>query len=110
MTAKLQTLNVPLFVASDAHSPSVNPHLSRFMRTFPCSFFLEDFPDHTRPLGALRSETDGVPLGRFLMPFLDAMVVGQAWQVVGTEQSTFSAFVTDVLWRRYHGFEIVQRG
>ena len=53
---------------------------------------------------------DGVPLGRFLMPFLDAMVVGQAWQVVGTEQSTFSAFVTDVLWRRYHGFEIVQRG
>ncbi|KAI0746086.1 hypothetical protein C8Q76DRAFT_706100 [Earliella scabrosa] len=110
MTAKLQTLNAPLFVATDAHNPSVNPLLWRFTRTFPCSFFLEDFPEHTRSLGTLRSKTDGVPLGRFLMPFLDAMVVGQAWQVVGTEQSTFSAFVTDVLWRRYHGFEIVQRG
>ncbi|KAI0692733.1 hypothetical protein C8T65DRAFT_816409 [Cerioporus squamosus] len=106
----LQKLNAPLFIATDAHNPSLSPLLWRFIRTFPCSFFLEDFPEHTRALKGLRSETDGVPLGRFLMPFVDAMVVGQAWQVVGTEQSTFSAFVTDVLWRTYHGFEIVQRG
>ncbi|RPD53054.1 hypothetical protein L227DRAFT_581719 [Lentinus tigrinus ALCF2SS1-6] len=106
----LQQLNIPLFIATDAHNPSANPVLWRFIRTFPCSFFLEDFKEHTRALGQLRSETDGVPLKRFLMPFLDAMVVGQAWQVVGTEQSTFSAFVADVLWRTYHGFEIVQRG
>ena len=106
----LQQLNAPLFIATDAHNPSLNPLLWRFIRTFPCTFFLEDFPEHTRILGTLRSETDGVPLGRFLMPFLDAMVVGQAWQVVGTEQSTFSAFVADVLWRTYHGFDVVQRG
>ncbi|KAI0369637.1 hypothetical protein BV20DRAFT_996450 [Pilatotrama ljubarskyi] len=106
----LTPLNTPLFISTDAPSPTFNPLLARFTRTFPCSFFLEDFPEQVAPLGALRSPADGVPLGRFLMPFLDAMVVGQAWQVVGTEQSTFSAFVTDVLWRRYHGFEIVQRG
>ncbi|RDX41784.1 hypothetical protein OH76DRAFT_1363898 [Lentinus brumalis] len=106
----LQKLNAPLFIATDARHPSLSPLLWRFIRTFPCSFFLDDFPEPTRSLGALRSEADGVPLGRFLMPFVDAMVVGQAWQVVGTEQSTFSTFVTDVLWRTYHGFEIVQRG
>lgn len=108
--SNLRILNVPLFIATDAHNPSVNSLLWRFTRTFPCSFFLEDFPEHTWSLTALRSESDGVPLGPFLMPFLDAMVVAQAWQVVGTEQSTFSAFVTDVLWRTHHGFEIVQRG
>jgi len=37
-------------------------------------------------------------------------VVGKAWEVVGTEGSTFSRFVQDVLWRTYHGWEIVQRG
>ncbi|KAI0744290.1 hypothetical protein C8Q80DRAFT_889485 [Daedaleopsis nitida] len=107
---KLHVLNVPLYIATDAHNPSLNPVLWRFIRTFPCAFFLEDFAEHTRPLRALLSETDGVPVGGLLMPFLDAMVVGQAWQVVGTEQSTFSTFVTDVLWRTYHGFAIVQRG
>ncbi|KAI0645975.1 hypothetical protein C8Q79DRAFT_967237 [Trametes meyenii] len=106
----LLPLNAPLYVATDAHSPASNPLLKRFTHTFPCAFFLTDFPGHTEPLRALKSPEDGVPLARFLMPFLDAMVAGQAWQVVGTEQSTFSTFVGDVLWRRYHGFEIVQRG
>ncbi|CDO72500.1 hypothetical protein BN946_scf184980.g41 [Trametes cinnabarina] len=107
---EMSMLNAPLFISTDARSPTFDPLLARFRRTFPCSFFLEDFPEQIAPLGKLRSPIDGVPLGGFLMPFLDAMVVGQAWQVVGTEQSTFSAFVSDVLWRTYHGFEIVQRG
>ncbi|KAI1795623.1 hypothetical protein LXA43DRAFT_938857 [Ganoderma leucocontextum] len=107
---RLKRLNAPLYISTDAISPSLNPLLWRFLRTFPCSFFLEDFVEQTRPLGVLRSQMDGVPLGSFLMPFVDAMVAGQAYQVVGTESSTFSAFVTDVLWRRYHGFKIVQRG
>ncbi|KAI0820043.1 hypothetical protein BC628DRAFT_1399238 [Trametes gibbosa] len=106
----LTSLNAPLFISTDARSPASNSLLTRFTRTFPCTFFLSDFPEEAAPLRALRSPVDGVPLGAFLMPFLDAMVVGQAWQVVGTEQSTFSAFVTDVLWRRYHEYEIVQRG
>ncbi|KAH9859122.1 hypothetical protein C2E23DRAFT_801496 [Lenzites betulinus] len=106
----LAALNAPLFISTDARSPASNPVLKRFTRTFPCTFFLSDFPEQAAPLRALRSPVDGVPLAAFFMPFLDAMVVGQAWQVVGTEQSTFSAFVTDILWRRYHGFKIVQRG
>ncbi|KAI9061754.1 hypothetical protein FKP32DRAFT_1575273 [Trametes sanguinea] len=109
-SSNLSLLNAPLFISTDARSPTYNPLLARFTRTFPCSFFLEDFPEQVAPLGKLHSPIDGVPLGSFLMPFLDAMVVGQAWQVVGTEQSTFSAFVSDVLWRTYQGFDIVQRG
>ena len=106
----LLSLNAPLYIATDARAPSLDALLWRFVRAFPCVFFLEDFAAHTRPLGKLWNEEDGVALGGFLMPFLDAMVAGQGWEVVGTEQSTFSAFVVDVLWRKYHGYEIVQRG
>ncbi|KAI0330978.1 hypothetical protein GY45DRAFT_1322894 [Cubamyces sp. BRFM 1775] len=107
---QLKRLNAPVFISTDAESTAFNPLLFRFTRSFPCSFFLEDFPHVVSSLGELKSPVDGVPLGPFLTPFLDAMVVGQAWQFVGTEHSTFSTFVADVLWRRYHGFEIVQRG
>ena len=106
----LLSLNAPLYIATDARAPSLDALLWRFVRAFPCAFFLEDFPVPTAALGGLRNEADGVALGEFIMPFLDAMVAGQAWEVVGMEQSTFSAFVVDVLWRKYHGYEIVQRG
>ncbi|CCM05510.1 uncharacterized protein FIBRA_07733 [Fibroporia radiculosa] len=106
----LQVLNTPLFVATDVGDPRADPLLSRFLRTFPCTFFLSDFPTATSVLDSLESEYDDAKLKPFLMPFLDAMIAARAWQVVGTEQSTFSAFVQDVLWRTYHGFEIVQRG
>lgn len=106
----LQQFNIPLFIATDSPFPHTNPLLLRLTRTFPCTYFLSDFPDETRTLVDLVNERDDVPLGQFLMPFLDAMVAGRAWGVVGTERSTFSAFVTDVLWRTYHGWDIVQRG
>lgn len=106
----LAPLNTPLFIASDVAAPRADPLLAHFTRTFPCAFFLGDFRVQTAPLDALLSGADGVGLRPFLTPFLDAMIVGRAWAVVGTEQSTYSAFVGDVLWRTYHGFEIVQRG
>ena len=91
-------------------APRADALLARFTRTFPCTFFLGDFRAEAAPLAALAGGADGVALGAFLAPFLDAMIAGRAWAVVGTEQSTYSAFVADVLWRTYHGFEIVQRG
>ncbi|KAI0723633.1 hypothetical protein C8Q72DRAFT_895875 [Fomitopsis betulina] len=106
----LSALNTPLFIASDVVVPHADALLTRFTRTFPCTFFLGDFRAQTAPLTALAGAGDGVALRPFLVPLLDAMIVGRAWAVVGTEQSTYSAFVADVLWRTYHGFEIVQRG
>ncbi|KAI0931001.1 hypothetical protein AcV7_005030 [Taiwanofungus camphoratus] len=107
---ELLPLNVPLFISTDAPDPQTDPLLSRFTQTFPCTFFLEDFSAHTAALDSLQSGYDGLHLKSFLIPFLDAMIAARAWQVVGTEQSTFSAFVQDVLWRTYHGWDIVQRG
>ncbi|EPS94669.1 hypothetical protein FOMPIDRAFT_1079469, partial [Fomitopsis schrenkii] len=106
----LAALNTPLFIASDVAAPHADALLARFTRTFPCTFFLSDFGAQTAPLVALAGGADGVALRPFLVPLLDAMIAGRAWAVVGTEQSTYSAFVADVLWRTYHGFEIVQRG
>jgi hypothetical protein len=106
----LTPLNTPLFISTDAKEPLTNPLLSAFLRTFPCTFFLNDFASHAIALDRLQSGYDGLMLKPFLEPFLDAMVVGKAWVAVGTEGSTFSRFVEDVLWRTYHGLEIVQRG
>jgi len=56
------------------------------------------------------SAEDGVPLGPFLAPLLDAAIVARAWAVVGTEGSTFSTYIEGLLWRQEHGHGIVQRG
>lgn len=103
-------LNMPLFISTDAVDPVTSQSLSALRETFPCTFFLSDFPGDIMLLDNLRNPHDGVLLGKFMRPFLDAMVVGKAWNVVGTETSTFSRFVQDVLWRTSHGWEIEQRG
>lgn len=107
---KLKRLNTPLFVSTDAKNALTHPSMALFLQTFPCTFFLSDFASEMAPLGRLQSGYDGLMLKDFLVPFLDAMVVGKAWAVAGTELSTFSRFVEDVLWRTYHGWDIVQRG
>lgn len=107
---RLLPLNAPLFISTDASDPLTDPSLQLFRLTFPCTFFLSDFATFTASLDGLRNEWDGVEMRDFAIPFLDAMVVGKAWAVVGTEGSTFSRFVEDVLWRTYHEWEIVQRG
>lgn len=107
----LASLNTPLFISTDASDPMNDTIIMGFVRTFPCTFFLSDFSILTDDdMGDLRNEFDGVQLQPFLVPFLDAMVVANAWRVAGTAGSTFSRFVEDVLWRSYHGIEIVQRG
>ncbi|KAK0195669.1 hypothetical protein F5146DRAFT_298737 [Armillaria mellea] len=109
-TSRLFALNTPLYIATDAKDPTKDPALFLFLRSFPCTFFLEDFPDQTAVLDTLVNEYDGVKLKPFLLSFLDSMVVAKAWQVVGTNGSTFSQFVQDALWTTYHGLDIVQRG
>ncbi|KAI5119754.1 hypothetical protein M0805_004086 [Coniferiporia weirii] len=107
---RLSALNTPLFISTDIIDPASHPLLRRFFDTFPCTFILADFVDEVASLGRLKSGYDGLMLRNFVLPFLDAMVAGRAHQLAGTEGSTFSQFVQDVLWRRYHGWEIVQRG
>jgi len=106
---KLVPLNVPLFVATDMEDA---PTLAALRAAFPCTILLRDLADvpEVRTLNQLVSADDGVPLGPFLAPLLDAAIVSRAWAVVGTEGSTFSTYVEDLLWRREHGYPIVERG
>jgi hypothetical protein len=104
----LAPLNVPLFVATDMEDASA---LEPLRATFPCMVLLRDLVvPEVRALGRLVSAEDGVRLGPFLVPLLEAAIAARAWVVVGTEGSTFSAYVEDLLWQREHGRPIVQRG
>ncbi|KAG6821026.1 hypothetical protein H0H93_007916 [Arthromyces matolae] len=101
-------LNTPIFISTD-----VDPGHSVFLefhRTFPCVFFLYDFPADTAPLDELRSAVDGVNMKQVVLPFLDALILSHAYTFIGTANSTFSTYIQDVLWRKQHNLKIVLRG
>jgi len=106
----LGRLNVPLFIATDSKGPHTDEYLRLFRQTFPCVFFLGDFPQEEEQIAGVRDPISGMEIGNMLVPFLDAMVVARADRVVGTPHSTFSWYVQDVLWRVNHGFDIEERG
>ena len=108
-TDDLERLNVPLFIATDSKDPYTDEHFVLFRKTFPCLFFLGDFPQDLEPISSIRDPISGVVIGDMLVPFLDAMVVARAARVVGTPHSTFSWYVQDVLWRVNHGLDIEER-
>ena len=105
----LERLNIPLFIATDSKDPHTDKHLGLFRQTFPCVFFLGDFPQEVEPVANIRDPISGVEIGNMLVPFLDAMVIARAARVVGTPHSTFSWYVQDVLWRVNHGLDIKER-
>ncbi|KIM45075.1 hypothetical protein M413DRAFT_48124, partial [Hebeloma cylindrosporum] len=98
---RYRLLNIPLYIATDLENPDIHPLLSTLRKTFPCIFFLKDFAAETQPLEQLKSPHDGVDLRYFASPFIDALVLGRALKVIGTEGSTFSQFAEDVLWPSY---------
>jgi len=106
----LERLNIPLFIATDSKDPHTNEHISLFRQTFPCVFFLGDFPREVEQIAAIRDPMSGVEIGNMLVSFLDAMVAARAARVVGTPHSAFNWYVQDVLWRVNHGLDIVERG
>ncbi|KAI0290330.1 hypothetical protein B0F90DRAFT_1786890 [Multifurca ochricompacta] len=118
--SELAPLNVPLFVATDIEEEGdVQDSLAPLRAAFPCMVLLRDLATmevgtsllrEVRVLDQLVNAEDGVRLGPFLAPLLDAGVAARAWAVVGTEGSTFSTYVEDLLWPREHGRQIVQRG
>lgn len=106
---ELVPLNVPLFVATDVEDALA---LAPLRAAFPCTILLRDLEDvpEMGMLNRLVSAEDGVLLAPFLAPLLDAAIVAHAWAIVGTEGSTFSTYVEDLLWPLEHGHQITQRG
>lgn len=106
----LASLNTPLYISTDAENPRDEPSLSVFLRTFPCAVFISDFRTQLEPLVKIKNENDGLRLVRFVIPFLDAMIMGHASGIITTEGSTFGRYIEDVLWRVSHGEDIIERG
>ncbi|CAE6531920.1 unnamed protein product [Rhizoctonia solani] len=94
-------LGLPLFIATDAAHPRSHSSLAIFHETFPCTFVLSDFPEEVKSLLALHRQGDTSPIGRFLIPLVDAVVAGHATHVIGTQNSTFSQYVTSILHPAY---------
>ncbi|KAJ3568446.1 hypothetical protein NP233_g5709 [Leucocoprinus birnbaumii] len=104
-------LNTPfLYIATDLNNSRHQPLLDRFRALFPCVVDISDFSQYLNPLDHTINPMDGVPLRTHLFPFLDALVAAKATRVVGTKGSTFSYYIEDVLWRRFHNVPIKQRG
>ena len=97
-----ETLNTPLYVATDIPDPHETLLLRLLRQTFPCMFVLADFSQALAPLGDLVSPYDAVKLYPFLLPFVDGLVAGRAAHVIGTEGSTYSQYVESRLWNHFH--------
>ena len=89
----LERLNVPLFIATDSKDPYTDAHLRSFRQTFPCLFFLSDFPQEVELIAGIGNPVSGMKIGEMLVPFLDAMVIARVARVVGTLHNTFSWYV-----------------
>ena len=79
MVQPLLGLNQTLYIATDVRRPHRNKYLSRFFKTFPCTFILEDFQDIPafKDLKQLRNEEDGIKIGGFMLPLLEAEVASR---------------------------------
>ncbi|KAF7289223.1 SAM domain-containing protein [Mycena indigotica] len=97
-----------LYISTDVPNAATDPLFATLRQSFPCTYFLSDFAAHH--LAGMRNTYDGLAMWPFLVPLVDAMVVGRAEVVVGTENSTFSQFIEDVLWRVHRGLGIAERG
>ena len=113
-------------MATDAKHPTEDANLAVFFNVFPCMFLLSDFAKVTDAgsspiqdlieMNSMRAQVDGVKLGKFLFPFLEASIVSRTGiAVIGcvlfrfvwcpeadrlcfrTPGSTFSAFASHVL-------------
>ncbi|KIM33444.1 hypothetical protein M408DRAFT_309739 [Serendipita vermifera MAFF 305830] len=96
------SLSTNLFIATDARSPRKHPALQPFLSSHPCLYFISDFPQVKSELAQIVNPLDHTPMERFFLPFLDALVASRSATVIGTPESTFSKYIEDVLWPRFH--------
>jgi hypothetical protein len=79
---------LPLYIATDV-DPRRHPAFKPFFRTFPCIYFLSSFKDAMETLKQVRTAFGTGNLGPYLIPLLDALVVGNSAGMIGTPNSTF---------------------
>jgi len=116
---------LPLYIATDV-DPRQHPAFKPFFRTFPCVFFLSSFRDAIETLKQVRIAFGTGDLGPYLIPLLDALVVGNSAGMIGTPNSTFrymcylclctvltpcklpSGYIAGILWPVVHGLPVAR--
>lgn len=114
----------PLYIATDTDPR--HPAFKPFFRTFPCIYFLSSFKDAMETLKQVRTVFGTGNLGPYLIPLLDALVVGNSAGMIGTPNSTFrymrypclctvltspnlfSGYISGILWPVLHGLPVVR--
>ena len=116
---------LPLYIATDV-DPVRHPAFKPFFHTFPCIYFLSSFKDAMKTLKQVRTASGTGNLGPYLIPLLDALVVGNSAGMIGTPNSTFrymcclrlctvltfshlsSGYIAGILWPFLHGLPVAQ--
>ena len=80
--------SLPLYIATDV-DPIRHPAFKPFFRIFPCIYFLSSFKGPMETLKQVRAPFGTGSLGPYLIPLLDALVVGNSAGMIGTPNSTF---------------------
>jgi hypothetical protein len=116
---------LPLYVATDV-DPTRHPAFKPLFRTIPCIYFLSSFRDAVKTLKQVHTTFGTENLGPYLIPFLDALVVGNSAGMIGTPNSTFrymyylclftvltssnpsSGYIAGILWPVLHGLPVTR--
>jgi hypothetical protein len=84
-----------IYIATDIRNARTNPLLSKFFNTFPCVFLLDDFKPE---LSELKSGFhDDKPLIPYMIPMLDLLVSSHGHTFYGTNSSTFSRYIEQMM-------------
>ncbi|KAF9981723.1 hypothetical protein BGZ65_003638 [Modicella reniformis] len=96
------------YMATDVHRPRHSPLLQEFLSQFPCTMFLADFPESVAVLDRIHSPLDGVHMLEYMIALMDANLAAKGREFLGTEHSTFSAYITNHLWPEYHPGRVLE--
>ncbi|KAF9111193.1 hypothetical protein BGX27_005280 [Mortierella sp. AM989] len=91
-----------IFLSTDVHHPRSSPILSDFLDEFPCTMVLSDFPETVKLLDMIHNSVDNVHMLPYMIALMDANMAAKGRDFQGTENSTFSAYISDHLWPEYH--------
>ncbi|KAF9357640.1 hypothetical protein BGX26_003372 [Mortierella sp. AD094] len=91
-----------VFLSNDVHHPRSSPILSDFLDEFPCTMVLSDFPQSVELLDIIYNPVDNIHMLPYMIALMDANMAAKGRDFFGTENSTFSAYISYHLWPEYH--------
>ncbi|KAI1309729.1 hypothetical protein EDD11_003981 [Mortierella claussenii] len=91
-----------IFLATDVHHPRESPLLTEYFQKYPCTMILSDFPESVDLLDGIKNPVDNIHMLPYLIALMDANMAAHGRLFHGTEASTFSLYITNHLWPRYH--------